>query len=69
MSNGESRGNGKLIFGVVLVVLVAGFALLNWDDVEINFLFVKIDAPLFFVIVGSAIFGIIAGAVMRMGRD
>lgn len=68
MADGDKRDRGGLIIGAILVVLVLVFALQNWEDTEVRVFFVTFDAPLFFVILGSAIFGIIAGAVMRMGR-
>lgn len=51
------RKNWGLIGALVLVLLVALFAVINSDPVEINFGFATVDWPLSIVILGSLLIG------------
>jgi uncharacterized integral membrane protein len=57
-----------LIVAAVIVVLVLVFALQNSESTEIRFLFFTFDSPLIFVIIGAALLGATAGAILRYRR-
>ncbi|RLQ98323.1 LapA family protein [Falsibacillus albus] len=53
-----------LIFGIVFALIVAIFAVINVDNVEVNYLFGTAQWPLILVILGSVFMGgIIIGTV------
>ncbi len=49
-----------------LVVLI--FALVNLEDANVDFVFGDVKLPLFFVIVGAALIGALAGYLMARHR-
>lgn len=65
----QRTGNtARLLIGAIAVILVVAFAWANSKRVEINFLVVKRDSRLIFVILGSALLGAIAGSLLRRRR-
>jgi uncharacterized integral membrane protein len=59
----------KLIVAVAVLVLLLIFVLQNTDAVPVDFLFFEGDFPLWVVITGSALLGLIVGwSVGRVGR-
>jgi uncharacterized integral membrane protein len=58
----------RLVVVLVVVGLVLWFAFANRDTVEVNFLVGKRDSRLIYVILGSAVLGAIAGALVRRIR-
>ena len=54
----------KLIIAVILVVIVIVLAIVNSNDTNIDFVVADVTLPLFVVIVGSAIVGLIVGYVL-----
>ncbi|RDI44116.1 LapA family protein [Falsibacillus pallidus] len=53
-----------LLFGIVFALIVAIFAVINVDNVEVNYLFGTAEWPLILVILGSVFMGgIIIGSV------
>nr|WP_101808126.1 lipopolysaccharide assembly protein LapA domain-containing protein [Paenibacillus pasadenensis] len=51
------RTQGLLISGLVFALLIAIFAAINVDPVQVNFLFAQTNLPLILVILGSALLG------------
>jgi uncharacterized integral membrane protein len=65
----QRTGNtARLVIGAIAVILVVAFAWANSKRVEINFLVVKRDSRLIYVILGSALLGAIAGSLLRRRR-
>ncbi len=65
----QRTGNtARLLIGAIAVILVVAFAWANSKRVEINFLVVKRDSRLIYVILGSALLGAIAGSLLRRRR-
>ncbi|WP_404453188.1 lipopolysaccharide assembly protein LapA domain-containing protein [Virgibacillus necropolis] len=58
------KGQTYVIFAIIFVIIVAIFAVINVDPVEVNYLFGTGEAPLIFVILFSVLMGgIITAAV------
>ncbi|ASK63089.1 hypothetical protein CFK37_13505 [Virgibacillus phasianinus] len=58
------RGQTYVIFAIIFVIIVAIFAVINVDSVEVNYLFGSGEAPLIFVILFSVLMGgVITAAV------
>ncbi|MBC6309493.1 DUF1049 domain-containing protein [Listeria sp. FSL L7-1582] len=47
----------QVIVGIVLAIVIAIFAVINVDDVKVNFLFAYVEWPLILVILGSVLIG------------
>nr|WP_185425514.1 lipopolysaccharide assembly protein LapA domain-containing protein [Listeria weihenstephanensis] len=47
----------QVIVGIVLAIVIAIFAIINVDSVEVNFLFAKASWPLILIILGSVLIG------------
>lgn len=58
----------RIIVAAVIGVLLLWFAIVNRARVEINFIIFKEDARLIYIIIGSAVLGAIAGALLRHRR-
>jgi uncharacterized integral membrane protein len=64
MADGGGSGRDispKLIIAVILVVIVVVLAIANSKKVKVDFVVADVTLPLFVVIVGSAIIGLIVG--------
>lgn len=58
------RGQWGLLTGLVIALVIAVFAVINVDLVEVNYLFGQSDWPLVLVIIGSVLMGgLIVGSV------
>lgn len=58
------KGQTYVIFAIIFVIIVAIFAVINVDPVQVNYLFGTGEAPLIFVILFSVLMGgIIMAAV------
>lgn len=58
------RGQWGLITGLIIVLVISIFAVINVDPVEVNYLFGQSDWPLVLVIIGSVLMGgFIVGSV------
>ncbi|ADU29768.1 LapA family protein [Evansella cellulosilytica] len=58
------RGQWTLIVGIIIAIVIATFAVINVDPVEVNYLFGQNEWPLVLVILGSVLMGgIIVGSV------
>lgn len=55
------KNQWRVILGLVLVLIVVIFAVLNNQAVPVNFGFTKISGPLILIILGSAIIGALVG--------
>ncbi|EUJ23101.1 hypothetical protein PGRAN_10478 [Listeria grandensis FSL F6-0971] len=47
----------QVIVGIILAIIIAIFAIVNVDSVQVNFLFAKVEWPLILVILGSVLVG------------
>ncbi|WP_096188254.1 LapA family protein [Evansella halocellulosilytica] len=58
------RGQWGLIIGIIVVLIIAIFSVINVDPVEVNYLFGQSEWPLVLIIIGSVLMGgIIVGSV------
>ncbi|PYZ94147.1 hypothetical protein CR194_00990 [Salipaludibacillus keqinensis] len=58
------KGQWGLITGLIIVLVISIFAVINVDPVEVNYLFGQSDWPLVLVIIGSVLMGgLIVGSV------
>jgi uncharacterized integral membrane protein len=65
----ESRmPSARLIIAGIVIILVVWFALVNSQRVTIDFILFERRARLIYVILGAAILGAIAGALLRHRR-
>ncbi|MFC4022669.1 lipopolysaccharide assembly LapA domain-containing protein [Oceanobacillus longus] len=61
------KGQTYVILAIILVIIVAIFAVINVDPVEVNYLFVTQESPLILVILFSVLMGgIITASVGTM---
>ncbi|MFC5713523.1 lipopolysaccharide assembly LapA domain-containing protein [Thalassorhabdus alkalitolerans] len=51
------KGQYGLIIGLIIALLIAVFAVINVDPVEVNYLFGTADWPLVLIILGSVLMG------------
>lgn len=56
-----AKENRRLVIGLVIGAVVAAFAVVNLDDVEVDWLFTTSQTPLIVVIALSFILGALAG--------
>lgn len=57
-----------LILGLVFAIIIAAFAIVNIEDVPVDYIFGEAYWPLILVILGSALFGAIASASFSLVR-
>lgn len=55
------KNQWRVVIGLILVLIVVIFAVLNSQTVPVNFGFTKITGPLILIILGSAILGALIG--------
>ncbi len=60
---------GRQIASAILIALVVVFSLVNLDKIGIDFVVASVEVPLVFVILGSMIIGVAAGALVRHRRE
>lgn len=58
----------RVVIGLVVLAAVVVFAAVNTDDVSVDWVFDKTEAPLWVVIAASAVAGAVIGAVARHRR-
>lgn len=63
MPKPKKRGNAKLVVAAVAAVLAIVFVIINTNQVEINFLFFKLTAPLLVALIVSMLLGFIVGLI------
>lgn len=59
----KKRGNAKLILTGILAVLAIVFVIVNTNQVEINFIFFKVTAPLLIALLVAMLLGFIIGLI------
>ena len=59
----KKRGNVKLIVPLLAAALAIVFVIINTNQVEINFLFFKVTAPLLVALIVSMLLGFIVGLI------
>ncbi|HEX6312209.1 MAG TPA: lipopolysaccharide assembly protein LapA domain-containing protein [Acidimicrobiia bacterium] len=59
----------RIIVAAIIGVLLLWFAIINRQRVEIDFIVFERDARLIYIIIGSAVLGAIAGALLRRRRE
>lgn len=57
------KNQWRVIVGLLLVLVIVVFAVLNSQSVPVNFGFAKISGPLILIILGSAIIGALVGVI------
>ncbi|NJP36566.1 LapA family protein [Alkalicoccus luteus] len=60
------RGQWGLIAGLVVILIIAVFAVINVDPVQVNFLFGQGDWPLVLVILASVLMGAVTAGLVGM---
>lgn len=63
-----AKENRRLLYGLVIGALVALFAVLNLDDVAVNWIFGTAQTPLILVIAVSFLLGAVVGWLADVGR-
>jgi uncharacterized integral membrane protein len=53
-----------VVLGAILVILVVAFAVANGQDVNVDYLVDSTNAPLIYVILGSAVIGALADRLL-----
>src|SRR5699024_6340052 len=53
----DMKGQTYVIFSIIFVIIISVFAVLNIDEVEVNYLFWSGSSPLIFVILFSVLLG------------
>ncbi|EJN3237647.1 lipopolysaccharide assembly LapA domain-containing protein [Listeria monocytogenes] len=53
----ENKVQWQVIAGIILALIIAIFAVINVDPVEVNFLFAQAEWPLILIILGSVLCG------------
>ena len=63
------RPTAREVFGVLVLVLILVFALVNLEDAKIDFVYNQVTLPLFFVIAVPALIGFVAGLLFQHRRE
>ncbi len=63
------RQTVKILLWVVIAAVLVVFAVVNTQDVTVDWLFDEVDTSLWIVIVGSAAVGWVLGYLSRWRRD
>ena len=63
-----AKENRRLLYGLVIGAIVAVFAVLNFDEVEVNWVFGTAQTPLILVIAVSFLLGVAVGWIASAGR-
>ena len=59
----KKRGNAKLVVALIAAVLAIVFVIINTNQVEINFIFFKVTAPLLVALLVAILLGFIIGLI------
>jgi hypothetical protein len=68
MAQQGGRPDNRTILAIVLVVVLAVFALLNWDTVTVSFVIFSLELPLFVMLVLAGAVGVAAGFLISGRR-
>jgi uncharacterized integral membrane protein len=60
-ASGGFRPSGRQIVGGIIAVVLVVFIASNTTDVEINFIFFKVEMSLWLVLAGTALLGVLVG--------
>jgi lipopolysaccharide assembly protein A len=63
-----AKENRRLLYGLIIGALVAVFAVLNIDEVAVNWIFGTAQTPLIIVIAVSFLLGALVGYIADLGR-
>ena len=63
-----AKENRRLLYGLVIGALVAVFAVLNLEEVEVNWIFGTAQTPLIVVIAVTFLLGALTGWIAAAGR-
>jgi uncharacterized integral membrane protein len=63
-----AKENRRLLYGLVIGAIVAVFAVLNLDEVQVNWIFGTASTPLIIVIAVSFLLGAAVGWIADLGR-
>ncbi|MGX7417699.1 lipopolysaccharide assembly protein LapA domain-containing protein [Carnobacterium gallinarum] len=63
------KNQWRLVVGIILVLIVALFAILNVAAVPVNFGFAKVEWPLIMIILGSLFIGAIVTVLVSTGSS
>ena len=63
------RPTVREILGVLVVVVILVFALVNLEDARIDFVFDQVTIPIFFVIAVPALVGFVGGLLFQHYRE
>lgn len=63
-----AKENRRLLYGLVIGAVIAVFAVLNLDDVEVNWIFGTAQTPLIIVIAVTFVLGALAGSIAGASR-
>ncbi|MGB6406667.1 MAG: lipopolysaccharide assembly protein LapA domain-containing protein, partial [Planococcus donghaensis] len=58
-----------LLIGLVFAVIIAVFAVVNVDEVPVNYVFGEAEWPLILVILASALLGFLLSSVLAIMRN
>ncbi|NBG88572.1 LapA family protein [Isachenkonia alkalipeptolytica] len=67
-STGEKTISPQVVISLILLFIFAIFAIVNTQEVSVNFLFMNLDAPLIIVLLGSFILGALTTALTGWQR-
>lgn len=59
----KKRSNAKLVVAAIAAVLAIVFVIVNTNQVEINFIFFKVTAPLLIALIVAMLLGFIVGLI------
>ena len=65
----RARQTLKIVLWVAIAAVLVAFAVVNTQDVTVDWLFDEVDTSLWIVIVGSAAVGWVLGYLSRWRRD
>lgn len=65
----DRKETARQVAALVVGCLIVLFAVLNLDDVEVNWIVATITTPLIVVIAVSFVLGIVAGLLIARGRS
>jgi uncharacterized integral membrane protein len=63
------RPTAREVLGVLVIVLILVFALVNLEDARIDFVVDQVTLPIFFVIAVPTLIGFVAGLLFQHRRE
>lgn len=62
------KGQSYVILSIILVIIIAVFAVTNVAPVEVNYLFWQVESPLILVILFSVLMGVLISGAVSMRK-